>query len=290
MSQKNIFIFLMLISLFACNKKNDRQAEAEQIVTEWVGKTIQFPDNVSFSVYERDTLLSGFYSSPYKILLYVDSTGCTSCKLKLYEWQKLIAEADTALAGKLSFVFCFQPKNKDELLFLFKRDRFNYPVVVDETNLINQLNGFPQKAEFQCFLLDIDNKVISVGNPTLNPKVWDLYKQIISGKINADGNGITQVEVINKEIQLDNIKAGKKQAMTFKLKNTGNTALVISDVKTSCGCTNADWEMKPIEKGKSTTISADITLDETGYFSKTLSVYCNVENSPIILTVKGNVN
>jgi hypothetical protein len=290
MSQKNIFIFLMLISLFACNKKDDRQAEAEQIVTEWVGKTIQFPDNVSFSVYERDTLLSGFYSSPYKILLYVDSTGCTSCKLKLYEWQKLIAEADTALAGKLSFVFCFQPKNKDELLFLFKRDRFNYPVVVDETNRINQLNGFPQKAEFQCFLLDNDNKVISVGNPTLNPKVWDLYKQIISGKISADNNGITQVEVINKEIQLDNIEAGKKQAMTFKLKNIGNTALVISDVKTSCGCTNADWEREPIEKGKSTAISAEITLDETGYFSKTLSVYCNVENSPIILTVKGNVN
>ncbi len=290
MSQKNIFIFLMLISLFACNKKNDRQAEAEQIVTEWVGKTIQFPDNVSFSIYERDTLLSGFYSSPYKILLYVDSTGCTSCKLKLYEWQKLIAEADTALAGKLSFVFCFQPKNKDELLFLFKRDRFNYPVVVDETNRINQLNGFPQKAEFQCFLLDNDNKVISVGNPTLNPKVWDLYKQIVSGKISTENNGITQVEVINKEIQLDNIKAGKKQAMTFKLKNTGNTALVISDVKTSCGCTNADWEREPIEKGKRTTISAEITLDETGYFSKTLSVYCNVENSPIILTVKGNVN
>lgn len=290
MSQKNIFIFLMLISLFACNKKNDRQAEAEQIVTEWVGKTIQFPDNVSFSVYERDTLLSGFYSSPYKILLYVDSTGCTSCKLKLYEWQKLIAEADTALAGKLSFVFCFQPKNKDELLFLFKRDRFNYPVVVDETNRINQLNGFPQKAEFQCFLLDNDNKVISVGNPTLNPKVWDLYKQIISGKISADNNGITQVEVINKEIQLDNIEAGKKQAMTFKLKNIGNTALVISDVKTSCGCTNADWEREPIEKGKSTAISAEITLDETGYFSKTLSVYCNVESSPIILTAKGNVN
>ena len=108
--------------------------------------------------------------------------------------------------------------------------------------------------------------------------------------LSADNNGITQVEVINKEIQLDNIKAGKKQAMTFKLKNTGNTALVISDVKTSCGCTNADWEREPIEKGKSTTISAEITLDETGYFSKTLSVYCNVENSPIILTVKGNVN
>lgn len=290
MSKTNFVIFLTLITLIACNKKNDRQTEAQQIIAEWLGKTIQFPDNIPFSVYGTDTLLSGFYSSPYKILLYVDSTGCTSCKLKLYEWQKLIAEADTALVGKLSFVFCFQPKNRDELLFLFKRDRFNYPVIVDETNRLHQLNSFPQKTEYQCFLLDKDNKVVSVGNPTLNPNVWHLYKQIISGKINADSNETTQVEVLNKEIRLDNIKVGITHTMTFKIKNIGNTALVIPDVRTSCGCTNADWERKPIEKGNTTTISAEITLDETGYFSKTLSVYCNVENSPIILTVKGNVN
>jgi hypothetical protein len=286
---KNISIVLLLaITLFACNKKNGRQAEAEKIVTEWVGKTIQFPDNMPLSVYGKDTLLPEFYSSPYKILFFADSTGCTSCKLKLYEWQKLITEADTALAGKLSFVFCFQPKNRNELVFQFKRDRFNYPVLIDEENQMNQLNRFPDKGEYQCFLLDSDNKVISVGNPTLNPKVWDLYKQIVSGKLSTEKNGITRVEVMNYEIQLDNIKAGKKQAMTFQLKNVGNTALVISDIRTSCGCTNANWEKKPIESGESTIIHADITIEHSGYFEKTLQVFSNAKENPIELIIKGS--
>lgn len=76
--------------------------------------------------------------------------------------------------------------------------------------------------------------------------------------------------------------------MTFQLKNAGNTPLVISDVKTSYGCTSAKWVKQPIEQGKTTTITAEITLEETGYFEKTISVYCNVEDSPILLTVKGN--
>jgi hypothetical protein len=40
----------------------------------------------------------------YKVLLYVDSVGCTSCKLRLWDWKALIAEADSAFAGKLSFL------------------------------------------------------------------------------------------------------------------------------------------------------------------------------------------
>jgi hypothetical protein len=43
--------------------------------------------------------------------------------------------------------------------FLFQRDEFNYPVFIDEKNLIKKLNNFPQNDEFQCFLLYKDNKV-----------------------------------------------------------------------------------------------------------------------------------
>jgi len=161
-------------------------------------------------------------------------------------------------------------------------------VLIDEANQLNQLNNFPQKSQFQCFLLDGDDKVISVGNPVLNPKIWDLYKQIITGKLSEKTMLKTTVELINREVKLENIQTGVKHSMTFKLKNAGNTALVISDVKTSCGCTSANWEKQPIEEDRTTTITAEITLEETGYFEKTISVYCNVENSPILLTVKGN--
>ena len=137
-------------------------------------------------------------------------------------------------------------------------------------------------------MLDSNNKVISVGNPTLNPKVWDLYKQIISGKLSIGNNEITQVEVINKEIQLENIKTGIKHAMTFKLRNIGNIPLVIADIRTSCGCTNANWEKTPIESGESTIIHADITIEHSGYFEKTLKVFSNAEENPIEFIIKGS--
>jgi hypothetical protein len=133
-------------------KDNDSEKEARKIIVEWVGKTIEFPSNMTMSVYGKDTLFSDFQSTPYKILLYVDSTGCTSCKLKLQEWKKLINEADTSISN-LSFVFCFQPKNTKELTFLFRSDRFDYPVFIDTYNELNKINKFPKKLSINVFYL-----------------------------------------------------------------------------------------------------------------------------------------
>jgi len=186
MSNNHSFIIsvLALSVLFSsCYKKANKLVKAEMIVTEWIGKTIQFPDNMVFSVYGRDTLSSPILETPYKILLYSDSSGCTSCKIKLLEWQALIQETDTTLYNKLSFIFCFYPKNTKELEFLLLHDRFNYPVYVDIHNELDKLNCFPQQIEYQCFLLDNENKVVSIGNPILNRRIWDLYKQIVTGEM-----------------------------------------------------------------------------------------------------------
>jgi hypothetical protein len=81
----------------------------------------------------------------------------------------------------LGFIFFFQPKNKKAFDFLFRKEQFYHPVFLDLNNSINRLNHFPQKTEYQCFLLDKTNKVQMVGNPTLVPQIWALYKQVISG-------------------------------------------------------------------------------------------------------------
>jgi len=172
------FIILFVL-FFSCNNITNKHEETEKVVTEWIGKTIQFPNNMVFLEFGRDTVSACFSKTPYKILLYSDSIGCTSCKLKLLEWQSLIQESDTTLNGKLSFIFCFYPKNKKELQLLLIQNRFNYPVFVDMYDELNNMNRLPQKSAYQCFLLDQWNKVISIGNPVLNTQVWELYKQII---------------------------------------------------------------------------------------------------------------
>jgi hypothetical protein len=128
--------------------------------------------------------------------------------LKIFEWKQLIEESDTLFHENLSFLLFFQPKNKKEMNFLFQRDRFDYPVFIDTNNAINRLNHFPEKPEYQCFLLDRDNKVLMIGNPATNPKIWELYKQTVSGKTQTNTTPITTVCVENSEMEITPEESG----------------------------------------------------------------------------------
>jgi hypothetical protein len=285
---------LLIVAVFSC-KEDKKRIEAETIITEWVGKEIRFPDEgqyqCNFSGKDTTaTLCTGLFEKEYKILLYIDSLGCTNCKLHLFEWKWLIEERDSLEMDKLSFLFFFHPKDKKELRFMFKRDRFDYPVFIDEDNNIDRLNHFPTQSQYQCFLLDKDNRVLMVGNPVSNQKIWELYKQTVSGQTQTDATPITSVSIEQSEMEISNLQAGKKSVAIFKLKNTGNKPLLIARVDASCGCTVPAWEKKPIEPGEETAITLEITPEETGFFHKTIRVYCNVEKGVIPLAIKGMTN
>jgi lipocalin len=58
-----------------------------------------------------------------------------------------------------------------------------YPVFFDTANNINKLNKFNPNAKYQCFLLDKNNKVVFVGNPTYSYAIWQLYKKTIDSTV-----------------------------------------------------------------------------------------------------------
>jgi len=68
-----------------------------------------------------------------------------------------------------------------------------------------------------------------------------------------------------------------------------NTALVISNVKPSCGCTVADWPKEPIPAGKTGIIKLHYNTKIPGTFSKTIMVNSNARNPTVMLRIKGNV-
>ena len=103
-------ILLFLLSVFclcACHKSERNRIL--RLVKEWEGKEILFPDNQIFTIQGRDTVDFNFQSSKYKIVTYVDSIGCTSCKLQLERWKNFIREVDSVANGNVSFVFVFHP-------------------------------------------------------------------------------------------------------------------------------------------------------------------------------------
>jgi hypothetical protein len=290
-----ILIVVVACCLCSCGKKYKQHTTATKVVNEWTGKEILLPANNSCQCYSLERTVeivecTQQLESDYKVLLYVDSTGCTSCKLRLLSWKELIQEADSAFAGKLSFTFFFYPKNKEMLYTLLSGYRMDYPVFIDESNEINRLNNFPDKVEYQCFLLDKDNRVLLVGNPTLNPKIWELYKEVITGKKAAPQEKTAAAEPDKTAHDFGAIKMGESCYATFQLKNIGEKPLIISSVATSCGCASAEWDRQPVAAGQSAAVRIEMKPDEEGFFSKTVEVHCNAYNSPIRLTVSGTAS
>jgi hypothetical protein len=73
------------------------------------------------------------------------------------------------------------------------------------------------------------------------------------------------------------------------LKNKGKKPLLIQSVKTSCGCTVAKYDKKPIPQGETTTIVLEYKPNSLGYFSKTADVVCNVPKGSVRLRISGEV-
>jgi hypothetical protein len=71
--------------------------------------------------------------------------------------------------------------------------------------------------------------------------------------------------------------------------NPGKEPLLITRVRPVCGCTVPSWPDKPVLPGNKDTITVEYNTRIVGYFSKSVRVYSNLEKSPIVLIVKGEV-
>lgn len=75
----------------------------------------------------------------------------------------------------------------------------------------------------------------------------------------------------------------------FKMKNSGDKPLLISDVKASCGCTTVSYPSVAIAPGKSFSVNAVYDAKTMGHFQKEIGIYSNASEKPLLLTIRGVV-
>jgi hypothetical protein len=75
----------------------------------------------------------------------------------------------------------------------------------------------------------------------------------------------------------------------FSFKNVGNAPILISEIKTSCGCTIPSKPNKPVMPGETAQIEVKYATSRLGGFSKTLTVMSNANEPKKQLRIKGNV-
>ena len=91
--------------------------------------------------------------------------------------------------------------------------------------------------------------------------------------------------------QFGEIPYGGNGTYEFLFKNTGNEPLILSQPKSSCGCTVPEWPKKPILPGETDVIKVTYkNTDRPGSFSKYVTIFSNAKtNKEVKLYIKGKI-
>ena len=284
------YIFALLLFLLLPSCKMTESEKLEKLLREWNGKEIVFPESPSFTIYGETETDFHIPTDGYKIVHYLDSIGCISCKLNLGKWMEYIAYMDSVTNGDVPYLFFIHATQKREVKISMKEEKFDYPACLDTENEFYKLNRFPMHPMLQTFLLDKDNRIVAMGDPVTNPKVKELYLALISGKRGKQEleQTRTEAEISASVIDFGTFHWEEHKDTTVTLVNKGKKPLVIHDIATSCGCTVADYDKRPAMPGKSLEVKISFKADHPGYFNKTVGIYCNTPQSLFKVRVKGN--
>ncbi len=91
------------------------------------------------------------------------------------------------------------------------------------------------------------------------------------------------------EYDFGNIKQGEEVEHVFKFKNTGDAPLIITDARSSCGCTVPEKPEEPVSPGETGEILVKYNGSGRNGISKTVTITANTANGTEQLKIKAFV-
>jgi hypothetical protein len=112
-----------------------------------------------------------------------------------------------------------------------------------------------------------------------------------SGYENVNEKDLPKITFEKSHFDMGQVVQGSKVSHTFSFKNTGGSALVLTDVRGSCGCTvGREWPKHPVKPGEKGTL--EVVFDSegrSGRQDKTVTVVANTTPPSTVLTLSGEV-
>lgn len=177
----NILVFVLFFYLSGCrnqikNEIKQMQSQRFNIDTKQMIQTVNGKDTIIH--FKKDHIL--------KLVIFTDSTSCTSCAMKqMYHWDPFIDKAYKS-NHMLQLMFVFSPK-KNEIDLLNKSLKiaiYDYPIYIDTLSVFEKMNPhLPKNKALHTFLLDEHNQVILVGSPLYNKKIEEMFYKIVEEKL-----------------------------------------------------------------------------------------------------------
>jgi len=90
-------------------------------------------------------------------------------------------------------------------------------------------------------------------------------------------------------IDYGTVLKGSDGVRVFEFTNTGDAPLIITDVKSSCGCTISKKPNGPIAPGESSSIEVKYDTNRVGPIRRSITVSSNATEPMVALKIKGEV-
>lgn len=132
------------------------------------------------------------------------------------------------------------------------------------------------------------------NNSCVQPDGQEITTDAINNPNSASGKGDTSslpvFKFVATEHDFGKIVDGVKVSFKYKFTNVGGSPIIISSVKTSCGCTASNWTKEPVQPGQSGVV--ELTFDSSnrlGPNQKTATVIANTQPNTLSLSFTAEV-
>ena len=116
-----------------------------------------------------------------------------------------------------------------------------------------------------------------------------LFVATFSLGLYAQDKKVAKIEFKTDMIDYGTIEKGSNGVRVFEFTNTGNAPLIISSVKSTCGCTVPKKPDGPIMPGQTGEIEVKYDTNRVSPIRKTITVESNAETPTVALKIKGLV-
>lgn len=152
----NHYLWIILVVIL-CGTLSCKNEETIKEIKALMGKRICLPKNIS-------------RESEFAIVNYIDTTGCTSCKLRPTQWNTFIKNAEKQNI-LFDVIFYVHPKVYSDVKTIINSNCRRIIVLKDKNNYWSKKHALPQSEMLHTFLIDRNNKIVIIGNPTINEKI-----------------------------------------------------------------------------------------------------------------------
>ena len=118
----------------------------------------------------------------------------------------------------------------------------------------------------------------------------DIVRNPVTMQNPVDTINVAKMEFDNIRYRYGEVEEGAIVTHTFKFKNTGKAPLLISNAKSTCGCTVPEWPKAPIAVGEEGEIFVKFdTKNKEAYQTKPIFIQANTHPAETTLYLMGKV-